>query len=51
MITISYFPDSVFKLSTLMELDNLDAPNFLISYSLLLLVVNAVTVIPNLAAY
>jgi len=50
-MTISYFPYSAFKLSTSIELDKFEAPNFLISYSLFLLVVKAVTVIPNLAAY
>lgn len=50
-MTISYYPSSFFKLSRLIELDNFVAPNDLISASLLKLVVNAVTVIPNLAAY
>jgi hypothetical protein len=50
-MTISYFPVSDLRDSKLMELDNLLAPNLLISYSLVVLVVNAVTVIPNLAAY
>ena len=46
-----YLPVSDLRLSKLIELDNLEAPSERISFYLLMLVVKAVTVIPNLAAY